>query len=187
MPRHAARLEKEGRGVAPPANGRAPAAARANWQVVQLPLLCPSILTFAIIPVMIDPQEETIRHILTTYRAVAAVGFSDRDRTKAFYYVPAYLKGQGYTVIPVNPRLEVGLGRQAYRSLLDIRESVEVALLYVPARRVGETVDQAIAIGAKAVWMTLGMVDEAAARRARAAGLWVVMDRCMMVEHKYLE
>ena len=136
---------------------------------------------------MIDPQAETIRHILTAYRTIAAVGFSDRDRTKAFYYVPAYLKGQGYTVIAVNPRLETGLGRPAYPTLLDITESIDVALLYLPARRVGEAVEQVIAIGAKAVWLSLGIVDEIAAERARAAGLLVVMDRCMMVEHKHLE
>lgn len=136
---------------------------------------------------MSDPQAETIRHILTTCRTVAAVGYYDRDRTKANYYVPAYLKGQGYTVFPVNPRLETGLGRPAAAALLDIKEPIDVVLLYVPQRRVGATVDQAIAAGAKAVWLPLGVVDEAAAARARAAGLLVVMDRCMMVEHKHLE
>lgn len=134
-----------------------------------------------------DPQYETIRTILTQHRVVAVVGFSDRDRRKAAFYAPAYLKGHGYTVIPVNPRLEIGLGRPAYPSLLDVPVPVDVALLYQTPKRIGPAVDQAIAIGAKAVWMPLGVVEEEAAERARAAGLLVVMDRCMMVEHKHLE
>ena len=134
-----------------------------------------------------DTQSDTIRTILTQYRVVAVVGFSDRDRRKAAFYAPAYLKGHGYTVIPVNPRLEIGLGRPAYPSLLDVPVPVDVALLYQTPKRIGPAVDQAIAIGAKAVWMPLGVVEEEAAERARAAGLLVVMDRCMMVEHKHLE
>jgi uncharacterized protein len=132
-------------------------------------------------------EPEPIRHILTSYRTIAAVGFSDRDKTKATYYVPAYLKGQGYTVIPVNPRISEGLGRTAYPTLGDLPDPVDVVLIYAARRRVGELVDQAIAIRAKAVWLSPGLVDEEAAERARAAGLLVVMDRCMMVEHKYLD
>lgn len=134
-----------------------------------------------------EPQAETIRTILTTLNVIAAVGYSDRDRTKPMYYAPAYLKGQGYTVIPVNRYISSGLGRPAYSSLQELPEPPDVVLIYAPARRLGEWVDQAIAVGAKAVWLPLGVVDEAAAERARAAGLWVVMDRCMMVEHKYLD
>lgn len=135
---------------------------------------------------MSDPQAEAIRYILTSYRVIAAVGFIDRDHTKAAYYAPAYLKGQGYTVIPVGRGLRQGLGRDAYPSLAEVPEPVEVALLYLPPRRVGPAVDEAIAAGVRAVWLPLGVVDEVAAARARAAGLWVVMDRCMMVEHKHL-
>lgn len=134
-----------------------------------------------------DPQSDTIRTILTQYRVVAVVGFSDRDRRKAAFYAPAYLKGHGYTVIPVTPHQEIGLGRPAYPTLAAVPEPVDVALLYLTPKRIGPAVDQAIAIGAKAVWMPLGVVDEEAAERARAAGLLVVMDRCMMVEHKHLE
>lgn len=136
---------------------------------------------------MSDPQAETIHHILTHYRAFAVVGFSDRDRRQAAFYAPAYLKGHGYNVIPINPRLEKGLNRAAYPSLADVPDPVDVALIYAAAERVGPFVDQAIAIGAKAVWLPVGVVDEAAAERARAAGLLVVMDRCPMVEHKHLE
>ena len=136
---------------------------------------------------MIDPQAETIRHILTNYRTVAVVGFSDRDRRKAAFYAPAYLKGHGYTILPVNPRLTVGLNRPAYATLADAPGPIDVALIYANSERVGPFVDEAIASGAKSVWLPIGVVDEAAAERARAAGLLVVMDRCMMVEHKHLD
>jgi predicted CoA-binding protein len=136
---------------------------------------------------MSDLQAETIRHILTTYRTFAVVGFSDRDRRKAAFYAPAYLKGQGFTVIPINPRLATGLNRPAYPSLADVPDPVDVALIYAAAERVGRYIDQAIAIGAKAVWLPIGVVNEEAADRARAAGLAVVMDRCPMVEHKHLD
>lgn len=135
---------------------------------------------------MSDPQQDAIRHILSRYRVVAVAGFNERDRTRPAYYVPAYLKGQGFTVLPVGHGLREGLGRPAYPALRDA-PGMEVALLYLPPRRVGPAVDEAIAAGAQAVWLPLGVIDEAAAARARAAGLWVVMDRCMMVEHKYLD
>ena len=127
---------------------------------------------------MSDPQAEAIRHILTSYRVVAAMGFNDRDRTKAAYYAPAYLKGQGFTVIPVGRGLRHGLGRAAYPSLTAVPDPVEVALLYLPPRRVGPAVDEAIAADAKAVWLPLGVVDEAAAARARAAIPQLVHERC---------
>ena len=136
---------------------------------------------------MSDNQQETIRQILTDYRTVAVVGFSDRDRRAAAFYAPAYLKGHGYTIIPVNPRLTMGLNRPAYPSLAAVPGPGEVVLIYQASERVGPFVDQAIAAGARAIWLPVGVVDEAAAERARAAGLLVVMDRCMMVEHKHLD
>jgi predicted CoA-binding protein len=80
----------------------------------------------------------------------------------------------------------MGLNRPAYTTMGDVPDPVDVTLIYAAAERVGPFVDQAIAIGAKAVWLPVGVVDEAAAARARAAGLAVVMDRCPMVEHKHL-
>ena len=136
---------------------------------------------------MNENQQAVIHHILTSYHTVAVVGFSDRDRRAAAFYAPAYLKGKGYTIIPVNPRLTTGLNRPAYPTLADVPDPVEVVLICQASERVGPFVDQAIAAGAKAVWLPIGVVDEAAAERARAAGLLVVMDRCMMVEHKHLE
>lgn len=105
---------------------------------------------------MSDPQQDAIRHILGSYRVVAVAGFSDRDRAKPAYYVPAYLKGQGFIVIPTGRGLREGLGRPAYPSLRDA-PGMEVALLYLPPRRVGPAVDEAIAAGAKAVWLPLGV------------------------------
>ena len=134
---------------------------------------------------MTNPQAETIQHILTTFHTVAVVGFSDRDRRAAAFYAPAYLKGRGFTIIPVNPRLTTGLNRPAYPSLADVPEPVDVVLIYQASERVGPFVDQAIAKGARAVWLPIGVVDEAAAERARAAGLDVVQDACMLVEHRH--
>ena len=134
---------------------------------------------------MSDPQGETIHHILTNFHTVAVVGFSDRDRRAAAFYAPASLKGKGYTIIPVNPRLTTGLNRPAYPTLADVPGPVEVVLIYQASERVGPFVDQAIAAGAKAVWLPIGVVDEAAAERARAAGLDVVQDACMLVEHRH--
>ena len=107
---------------------------------------------------MTDPQAETIHHILTTYRTVAVVGFSDRDRRKAAFYAPAYLKGHGYTILPINPRLTTGLNRPAYPTLADAPGPIDVALIYAAGERVGPLVDEAIAAGAKAVWLPIGVV-----------------------------
>ena len=79
---------------------------------------------------MSDDQRTTIHHILTQFHTVAVVGFSDRDRRAAAFYAPAYLKGKGYTVIPVNPRLTTGLNRPAYPSLADVPGPIDVALIY---------------------------------------------------------
>lgn len=132
-------------------------------------------------------DKATIARVLNQTKTVAAVGFSDRDTSRANYYAPAYLKSVGYRVIPVHPRLTEGLSTTVYPSLAEIPEPVDLVLVYVSLAIAGEIVDQAIAIGAKAVWLPVDVVDEAAAERAAAAGLDVVMDHCPMVEHKYLD
>src|SRR5690606_16717854 len=108
--------------------------------------------------------------------------FSD-DPEKPSHRVPAYLQSQGYRVIPVNPRLETGLGETAYASLADVPEPIDVVQIFRRSDQVGPIVDEAIAVGAKAVWMQIGIADEEAAARARAAGLDVVMNQCMKVQH----
>jgi predicted CoA-binding protein len=123
--------------------------------------------------------------MLTAYKTIATVGFSSNPR-KPSHYVPRYMMAHGYRVIPVNPHADRILGQPSYPSLAKVPVPVDIVQLFRPSSEVGPLVDAAIEIGAKAVWMQLGIVDEAAARRARQSGLDVVMDRCMMVEHRRL-
>lgn len=127
-------------------------------------------------------EQQTIERLLRTAKTIATVGFSE-DQEKPSHKVPAYLQAQGYRVIPVNPRLEMGLGEKAYASVAGVPEPIDVVQIFRPSDQVGPIVDEAIAAGAKAVWMQLGIADEAAAARARAAGLDVVMNQCMKVQH----
>ena len=129
-------------------------------------------------------QTPTINKILTEARIIAVVGFSSVPQ-KAGYYVPAYLQQQGYRVIPVNPNLSKGLGEPAYAALADVPEPIDLVLIFQRSENVPPFVEQAIECGAKAVWMQLGIANEAAAERARAAGLDVVQDACMLVEHRH--
>jgi predicted CoA-binding protein len=128
-------------------------------------------------------KKEIIRHILETTGTIAVVGLSSR-RQRAGYYVPAYLQGQGYRIIPVNPFLEEALGEKAYPNLLAIPAPVDLVLIFRRSEEVLPIVEQAIQIGAKAVWMQLGIKNEGAAELAQSAGLNVVMDSCMLVEHR---
>lgn len=128
-------------------------------------------------------NSRTIEKILAETKTIAVVGFS-ASQSRAGYYVPAYLKEQGYRIIPVNPHIQAGLGEKAYPNLLVVPESVDLVLIFRQPRKVPPSVEEAITIGAKAVWMQLGIVNETAAAQARAAGLDVVMDACMLVEHR---
>ncbi len=129
---------------------------------------------------------QPIEKILREAKAIAVVGFSSK-KERAGYYVPAYLKSRGYTVYAVNPTLTEGLdGDPAYASLADVPAPVDVALIFQRSERVPPFVDEAIAIGARAVWMQEGIENEEAAQKAREAGLDVVQDACMMVQHKRL-
>lgn len=96
--------------------------------------------------------------------------------------VARFLMGHGYRVIPVNPAVGEVLGERCHPTLADVPEPVEVVDIFRRSESAGAHVDEAIAIGAKAVWMQLGVIDEAAAERARAAGLEVVMDRCPKID-----
>ncbi len=116
---------------------------------------------------------------------VAAVGLS-ANWYRPSYFAAKYLQEHGYRVIPVNPSYEEILGEKCYPSLLEIPEPVDVVQIFQQPDRVPPFVEQAIKIGAKVVWMQLGIVNEEAAARAREAGLEVVMDRCMKIEHARL-
>jgi predicted CoA-binding protein len=128
-------------------------------------------------------QTETIRHILDETRTIAVVGLSSRPE-RAGYYVPAYLQEHGYRIVPVNPYLEGALGETAYPDLYSVPEPIDLVLVFRRSENVPPVVQAAIHVGAKAVWMQLGIVNEDAAEQARAAGLDVVMDACMLVEHR---
>lgn len=127
------------------------------------------------------PEEK----ILSTFRSVVVVGLSpkpDRPSHKA----AAYLKGQGYKIIPVNPGEKEILGEPCYPDLASIPQPIEVVDIFRRTEDVPALVEEAIKAGAKAVWMQEGIVNEEAARRAREAGLLVVMDKCMRKEHMRL-
>jgi predicted CoA-binding protein len=133
---------------------------------------------------MMSNEEAVIRKILDGTRTIAVVGLSSRPE-RAGYYVPAYLQEQGYRIIPVNPFLEGEvLGEKPYPDLASVPEPVDLVLLFRQSEAVPPFAEEAIRIGAKAVWMQLGIAHPEAAERARAAGLAVVMDRCMLVEHR---
>ena len=127
-------------------------------------------------------DQDTIREILGNARTIAIVGLS-ADRQKASYFVATYLKREGYRVIPVNPRGGTILGETVYPDLTSIPEKVDVVDVFRPAAELPDIVEQAIAIGAKAVWTQLKIINFEAAEKARAAGISVVMDKCVKMEH----
>lgn len=122
--------------------------------------------------------------ILANTNVIAVVGFS-RRATRAGYYVPAYLHNQGYRIVPVNPYLDEALGQKAYQDLNSVPEQVDLVLIFQRSERVPPFVDEAIDIQASAVWMQLGISHQASAEKAREAGLDVVMNACMLVEHRH--
>jgi hypothetical protein len=123
--------------------------------------------------------------ILRKYRTVAVVGVSSRE-DRPSYRVARYLKEHGYRIIPVNPSETKVLGERCYPDLCSVPDPVEVVDVFRRPRFVARVVAEAVSSGAKAIWMQEGIVHEAAARRARKAGLEVVMDRCMMEEYRKL-
>ena len=128
-------------------------------------------------------DDAAIKTLLETARTIALVGASDRpDRPS--YRVMATLQTHGYRVIPVNPQItgEHLHGEFVFRDLDQLGDPIDIVDIFRRSDAVGPIVDQAIAIGAKAVWMQLGVIDQAAAARAEAAGLQVVMDRCPAIE-----
>jgi len=123
--------------------------------------------------------------ILKSSRVVAVVGLSSNPERPS-YRVASYLKEQGYRIIPVNPREDKVLDEVAYPDLSSIPTRVDVVDIFRRPEEVPAIVEQAIKIGARAVWMQEGIVHEAAAAQAREAGLLVVMDKCMLKEHEKL-
>lgn len=131
-----------------------------------------------------DP--EAIRRIFQQARTIAIVGLSSKP-TRPSHGVAQYLQSEGYRIVPVNPNEVNVLGERAYARLSDVPERVDVVTIFRRSEAVLPIVEEAIRIGAWAVWMQEGVVNEEAARRARAAGLLVVMNRCMLKEHRKLK
>ena len=127
-------------------------------------------------------DERTIEATLLAARTVAIVGLS-RDPLRASYFIGYYLKRHGYKIVPVNPKETEILGEQSYPSLKDIPFPVDVVDVFRRPDAVPGIAREAVAIGAKALWLQFGVISPEAAKIAEAGGLTVVMDRCMKVEH----
>jgi len=125
---------------------------------------------------------DIIDQILSSTRTIAVVGLSSNP-LRPSYDVSRYLQQQGYRIVPVNPNESEVLGEKAYPALRDVPEPVDLVNIFRRSEEAGHHVDEAIRIGARAVWMQDGVVDEEAAGRALDAGLQVVMDRCLLREH----
>lgn len=134
---------------------------------------------------MENPGDDELRALLIRARRIAVVGLSP-DPTRPSHDVAAYLLRQGYDVIPVNPAVREVLGRRAYPDLAAVPGPVDIVNVFRRPEAVPEVADAAVGTGAGTLWLQLGVIHPDAARRARAAGLAVVMDRCLKVEHRRL-
>ena len=130
-------------------------------------------------PVKTDAIGELLKHA----RNIAVVGLSNSP-LRASHGVAAYMQSHGYRIIPVNPTITDALGETAYPSLLDVEENIDVVNIFRRPEFVPEVVDQAIQLGVPAIWMQEGVVHQQAAEKARRAGIFVVMDQCILQEHR---
>jgi predicted CoA-binding protein len=133
----------------------------------------------------LHPSDQQIKDLLQKAHTIAVVGLSS-SRFRASYGVSQYMQSAGYRIIPVNPNEQEVLGEKSYARLEDVPEKIDVVDVFRRSEFVPEIVDAAIRVGAHAIWMQDGVVDEAAAQRARDAGLFVVMDDCILREHRRL-
>lgn len=136
-------------------------------------------------PAALQPSDREIKELLGNAHTIAVVGLSS-SRSRASYGVSQYMQSAGYRIIPVNPNEQQVLGEKAYARLEDVPEKIDVVNIFRRSEFVPETVDAAIHKGARAIWMQEGVADETAAQRARDAGLFVVMDSCILKEHRRL-
>lgn len=133
-------------------------------------------------------EDDTIRHILATCKTIAVVGLSPKPH-RASFDVSRYMQAHGWRIIPINPAAVASgatiLGEKVYATLLDAaqHEKIDLVNVFRNAEDVPPVVDEAIAIGALAVWLQLGIVNDSALEKARAAGLSVIQNKCLMVEH----
>lgn len=130
-----------------------------------------------------SPQSDPITDLLRRSKIIAVVGLSCNP-LRPSHGVSAYMQGHGYQIIPVNPNIEQCLGEKAYRSLLEVPEKIDIVNIFRRPECVEEVVDQAIQLKIPAVWMQEEVIHEKAAEKARRAGIFVVMDRCILKEHR---
>lgn len=133
----------------------------------------------------LQPSDQQIEDLLRSAHTIAVVGLSS-GRFRASYGVSQYMQSAGYRIIPVNPNEREVLGEKAYARLEDVTEKIDIVDVFRRSEFVPEIVDAAIRVGARAIWMQEGVSDDAAARRARDAGLFVIMDACILKEHRRL-
>lgn len=129
-----------------------------------------------------NPIDGVIRDVLAQPRRIAVVGCSP-DPTRDSHRIARLLIDKGHTVVPVNPKVPSILGQTCYPALRLVPGAIDMVDIFRRADQAGAVVDEAIAIGARIVWLQLGVIDEAAAQRAQAAGLLVIMDRCPAIEY----
>jgi predicted CoA-binding protein len=129
------------------------------------------------------PQSDPITELLRSSRTIAVVGLSDNP-LRPSHGVSAYMQSHGYRIIPVNPQIEECLGEKAYASLLDVPAKIDIVNIFRRPEFVEEVVDQAIQLKVPAVWMQEEIIHEKAAEKAGKAGIFVVMDRCILQEHR---
>jgi hypothetical protein len=128
---------------------------------------------------------DPIAELLRSAKTIAVVGLSDNP-FRPSYDVSAYMQRQGYRIIPVNPQVKEVLGEKAYASLSEVPEKIDIVNIFRRSEFVPEVVDEALTLKVPAIWMQEGVIHEAAAAKARAAGIFVVMDRCILKEHAAL-
>jgi hypothetical protein len=126
---------------------------------------------------------DPVLEILRRYKTIAVVGLSS-DEMRPSHGVAAYLQSSGYRVVPVNPNETNVLGEKSYAKLEDVPDKIEIVDIFRRPEEVAPAVEGAIRVGAKVVWMQLGVINESAAEKARSAGLTVIVDACMLIEHK---
>jgi predicted CoA-binding protein len=129
------------------------------------------------------PSADPIFDILTKYKIIAVVGLSSNP-ARPSYGVTEYMQSSGYHIIPVNPNETDVLGEPSHANLEDVPQKIEIVDIFRRPEEIPPVVDAAIRVGAKVIWMQLGITNEPAAEKAQAAGLIVVMDACLLIEHK---
>ena len=132
-----------------------------------------------------EPGDDALRRVLQESKTVAVVGLSNNP-ARPSYRVASYLKGVGYRIVPVNPAVEEVLGEKAYPSLEEVPGRVDVVDVFRRSEEVPPVAEAAIRKGARTLWLQEGIINQAAADLAQQAGLFVVMDRCMLKEHARL-